>query len=146
MTGEARKIKLFLTGQLQGAIMKHVLLTFSIIVCCSSGMADSLYVDEASLPPRPIGQTVAGVILCGLSIPFLIIGIASFTPGGNDQDPRSGYNGLPRFLGVVGCAEAISGVVLLTRATIKWRLRAKMEQTRSGNLGLSTGVLFTYGF
>jgi hypothetical protein len=126
--------------------MKHALLTLSIIVCFSSGMADTLHVDDAGLPPRPIGQTVAGVILCGLSIPLLIVGAGSFTPGGNDQDPRSGYSGLPRFLGVVGCAEAISGVILLTRASIKWRIRAKMEQTRNGNFSLSTGVLFTYGF
>jgi hypothetical protein len=122
--------------------MKKLAFVSAIIAYVSSGMAESMD-DDANLPPRPIGQAVVGAVLCGLSIPHLIIGAASMNVGTQDPRCNSGNYGLAKFPGIAGYAEGISGIILLTSASIRWQIRTRMERARNRNLSLSTGLLAT---
>jgi hypothetical protein len=135
---------------MQGAIMKHTLFTFSLIACICSGMADTIGVNtidlNANVPSRPIGQTIAGVVLCASSIPMLVIGAISWGTSQSSPNYQSGNYGLGRFLGVAGCIEAASGITFLVRANMKWRIWRQWEMSHNGNLSLYTGLTVTREF
>jgi hypothetical protein len=124
--------------------MKHVISFLAIIAFASFGFADTI--NDENLPSRPIGQTVAGTVLCGISIPLILIGLASMSVSPQDPEYISGNYGLGKYLGVVGCAFAGSGIVLLARANYKWQIYNKAVKDQNGKLSFSTGLLLTHDF
>jgi hypothetical protein len=129
----------------RGAPMKKAFSILTLLFAVSAGMADTIFIEQPeALPSRPIGQTIAGVVLCAVSVPMLVIGMVSFSAGGNSQDPQYQRNnyGLGKFLGVAGCAEVASGTILLVRAKTKWRIYNRAANARNGKVSMSTGVQF----